>query len=78
MTTTTTEQPQWTSTAGPLQTKAAKTALDALRTEHKQFVQLDGIIGARKASLHPRLYAFARFAGSKNYLRLFVQSRLPL
>ena len=45
MTTTTTEQPKWTSTAGPLQTKAAKTALDALRTEHKQFVQLDGIIG---------------------------------
>ena len=61
MTTTTTEQPKWTSTAGPLQTKAAKTALDALRTEHKQFVQLDGIIGGPE--------------GRHNYCSLFSQAK---
>ena len=41
----TTPQPKWTSTAGPIQTKAAKTALGNMATEHKQFIQLDGIVG---------------------------------
>jgi hypothetical protein len=41
----TTPQPKWTSTAGPIQTKAVKTALGELATEHKQFIQLEGIVG---------------------------------
>jgi hypothetical protein len=40
-----TAQPKWTSTAGPLQTKAVQRALGELTTEHKQFIQLDGIVG---------------------------------
>lgn len=50
MTTTTTPQPKWTSTAGPLQTKTVKTALGELATEHKQFIQLDGIVGGPERS----------------------------
>ncbi len=50
MTPTTTEQSKWTSTAGPLQTKAVRTALGELTTEHKQFIQLDGIVGGPERS----------------------------
>ena len=48
--TNTTAQPKWTSTAGPIQTKAVKTALGELATEHKQFIQLDGIVGGPERS----------------------------
>lgn len=43
-------EPKWTSTAGPIQTKAVKTALGELATEHKQFIQLDGIVGGPERS----------------------------
>lgn len=45
-----TTQPKWTSTAGPIQTKAVKAALGDLTTEHKQFIQLDGIVGGPERS----------------------------
>ena len=43
-------EPKWTSTAGAIQTKAVKTALGELATEHKQFIQLDGIVGGPERS----------------------------
>lgn len=41
---------QWTSTAGPLQTKAVNVALQNLKAEHNQYVELEGVIGGTERS----------------------------